>query len=101
MSRSPVNKALSVHRLVQAVVLNRLPKPDKLSYLNFSIILLSNGFPNTWGKTGHHQDHDWASWETCSEVLPHVSHVMDLVQTYKLVPSHLETFAELIFRSGS
>lgn len=70
-------------------------------YLDFSITLLSNGFPNTWAKTGHHQGHGWASWETCSEVLPHVSYLMALVQMYKLSPIRLETFAELIFRSGS
>lgn len=101
VSRSSVNKALSVHRLVQAAVFNRLPKADILLYLDFSITLLSNGFPNTWDKTGHHQGHGWASWETCSEVLPHVGFLMDLVQKYKLSPSRHETFAELIFRSGS
>lgn len=64
----------------QAAVFNRLPKADILLYLDFSITLLSNGFPNTWDKTGHHQGHGWASWETCSEVLPHVGFLMDLVQ---------------------
>lgn len=57
MSRSPVNKALSVRRLVSDAVFNRLPKPDIIFYLDFSITFLSDGFPNTLDKTGHHQGH--------------------------------------------
>ncbi|KAH0545465.1 hypothetical protein FGG08_000466 [Glutinoglossum americanum] len=70
-------------------------------YLDSVITILSNGFPNTWKKAGHQQGHGWASWETCSEVLPHVNWLMDLSKKHKLKAGNPELFAELIFRSGA
>lgn len=101
VNRSSAYKALSVHRLVQVAVFTRLSKIERNFLLDSTITLLSNGFPNTWKKTGHHQGHSWASWETCGEVLPHVNRLMELVKQYKLNASDPELFAELIFRSGT
>ena len=101
INRSPVHKALSIHRLVQATVFARLSKDDAAFFLDSAIALLSNGFPNSWKDSGDYQGHGWASWESCSEVLPHVNWLMDLTQKHKIKSSNPELFAELIFRSGT
>ncbi|KAI9765919.1 MAG: hypothetical protein M1840_007060 [Geoglossum simile] len=101
VNRSSAHKSLIVHRLVQATVFNRLSKDEVIFSLDSTVKLLSNGFPNTWKKSGPQQGHGWASWETCSEVLPHVSWLIGLVKKHKLKSNDPELFAELIFRSGT
>ena len=80
---------------------DRLSNVEAVSYLDSTVKILSNGFPNTWTKSGAQQGHGWASWETTSKVLPHVQWVMEIVKKHKLKPSNPELFAELIFRSGT
>ncbi|KAI9877967.1 MAG: hypothetical protein M1830_002335 [Pleopsidium flavum] len=53
-----------------------------------------------WTKNRHQQGHGWASWEICSEVLPHVNYLMELVNKHKLKATDSELFAELIFQTG-
>ncbi|KAI9841861.1 MAG: hypothetical protein M1837_000331 [Sclerophora amabilis] len=101
VNRSSAREALSVHRLVQAAVFARLSKDQMILFLDSTITILSNGFPNTWRKAGHQQGHGWSSWATCSKVLPHVNWLIDLVTKHKLKASYPELFAELVFRSGT
>lgn len=101
LNRSSEHKALSVYRLVQSTVFARLSNDERSFYLNSTITLLSNGFPNTWKKTGSEQGHGWASWKTCSEVVPHVSWLIKLAEKHKLKASGPEKFAELVFRAGT
>jgi dissimilatory sulfite reductase (desulfoviridin) alpha/beta subunit len=51
--------------------------------------------------TGPQQGHGWESWEMCSEVLPHVQNLIEIVERQKLKPESTEKFAELIFRVGT
>jgi hypothetical protein len=70
-------------------------------YFDYAIQVLSSTFPNTWNERSHQQGHGWASWETCSVVLPHISWLMKLAETKRLEPNDPELFAELIFRAGT
>lgn len=101
VSRSPKTKSLTTHRLVQATIFERLPKDQVSFYLDATITILSKGFPNTWKDSGPRQGHGFASWESCSEVLPHVNWLIDLTKKHKLKPSNPENFAELVFRAGT
>lgn len=101
IDRSPAQKSLSIHRLVQTTVLSSLPRDRASLFLTATVQLLSSGFPNTCGQMGPQQGHGWASWETCSEVLPHVQNLIEVVKRQKLKPESAERFAELIFRVGT
>lgn len=70
-------------------------------YLDYAIQVLSSSFPNTWNERSHQQGHGWASWETCSAVLPHISWLMKLTEMHCLKAINPELFAELIFRAGT
>lgn len=100
INRSSANKSLSVHRLVQNAVFARIAHDEKQELLDATISLLSKGFPNTWIEKGLHQGHGFSAWETCSEVLPHVSSLIELVKRHNLKASQPESFAELVFRAG-
>lgn len=101
INRSSAKKSLSIHRLVQTTVLSNLSKERANFFLTATIQLLSSSFQNTWGLTGPQQGHGWESWETCSEVLPHVQRLIEVVKKQKLEPKNTEKFAELIFRVGT
>jgi hypothetical protein len=69
--------------------------------LDNTIQMLSYSFPNTWNERTRQQGHGWASWETCSAILPHVSWLMKLNEAHSLKATNPELFAELIFRTGT
>jgi len=78
------SKALSMHRLVQLVVLHKLPMSGRVETFGLAVRILYFGFPNTLQGGGAHQGHGWAFWEKSSEVLPHVSLLMRLSEKYKI-----------------
>lgn len=101
INRMPCSKAISVHRLVQFTVFSRLPEADILMYFDYTVQVLSSGFPNTWKERTHQQGHGWASWETCSAILPHIDWLIKLAEMHSLKASDPELFAELVFRAGT
>ncbi|KAF4611320.1 hypothetical protein G7Y89_g15693 [Cudoniella acicularis] len=76
INRSSTRKSLSIHRLVQTVVLSSLSKEKANLFLTTVVELLSCGFPNTW-------------------------HLIVVVKRQKLTPESTEKFAELVFRVGT
>lgn len=101
VSRMARSKALSMHRMAQLAVLLRIAPDERAAYFDTVVRLLYHGFPNTWKAGGHHQGHGWAAWATCSAVLPHVSWLMQLAQTHKIISTVPTLYAELIFRAGT
>lgn len=101
ISRLSSCKALSIHRLVQFAVFLRIPKPDRVAYFDIAVRLLYFGFPNTWQDRGAHQGHGWASWETCSAILPHVSWLMQISEKHNIKSTMPDVWAELVFRAGT
>lgn len=93
--------ALSIHRLVQQAVLDRLSSEQKVYYLDNVINMLFHDFPNTWNGTDASQGHGYKSWAQCGAVLSHVSWIMALTTQHELEPSNPDMWAELIFRSGT
>jgi hypothetical protein len=95
------SKAISMHRLVQFAVLTRLQGPERVTNFDLAVKILYFDFPNTWQDRGAHQGHGWASWETCSAILPHVMRLMGLAQKYKIKSAKPDLWAELVFRTGA
>lgn len=101
VTRLATSQALSVHRIVQQVVFNRLSSDEKIYYLDNVINMLAHDFPNTWNSCGPSQGHGYQSWELCGRVLSHISWLMALTKKHKLKPSNSNMWAELIFRAGT
>ncbi|KAK7743150.1 hypothetical protein SLS53_004235 [Cytospora paraplurivora] len=101
VTRLATSMALSVHRLVQQAVFDRLSPAERIYYLDNVIQMLAYDFPNTWTGTGPSQGHGYKSWELCGAVLSHVGWLMALTKKHKLKPSDPNTWAELIFRAGT
>ena len=101
VGRSSIHQTLTVHRLVQVGVFDRLTQEEKNCFLSCAVSMLSSSFPNTWNQGGPDQDRNWESWETCSEVLSHVSWLLDLLKMHELPVKEPEHLAVLIFRTGS
>ena len=101
VSRLSGPKALSVHRLVQLAVFLQLSGAERVSNFDLAVNVLYFGFPNTWQDRGAHQGHGWASWETCSAILPHVSWLMQLSTKHKIKSAKPGLWAELVFRTGA
>lgn len=96
-------KSISIHRLIQATVLARMLPTEQSKNLDIALQILFYGFPNTWNgdERTHQQGHGWASWETCSAMLPHVTWLIKLTEENSLSATNQELFAELVFRAGT
>lgn len=101
VTRLPLSKALSMHRLVQRTVFTRLSPDQRLLYMSRVIEMLSSDFPNTWNRRGPYQGHGYKDWETCGTVLPHISRLMALTKDHGLCPENPGIWAELVFRAGT
>lgn len=75
--------------------MNRLPSEERVKYFDQVILLLSEGFPNTWGAVTSHQ---FSAWEKCERCLPHVNFLIAQSKKYILRATDPKKFAELIFR---
>jgi hypothetical protein len=95
IDRSSEAESLTMHRLVQAAVMRRLTKEEKIDYFDVAITILSNGFPNTWNTVTSHQFTAWAKCELC---LPHVNFLIEKTKKHSLKASDPKMFSELILR---
>jgi hypothetical protein len=95
IDRSSNTDSLTIHRLVQAAVMRRLTKEERIAYFDVAITILSHGFPNTWNTVTSHQFTAWAKCELC---LPHVNFLIEQSKKYSLKSSDSKKFSELILR---
>lgn len=101
VTRISPSKALSVHRLVQLSVFNRLSAEDRIFYFDTVVQILSYDFPNTWNTKGPHQGHGYKAWENTRAVSAHVGWLISLSKEHKVKPDNSTAWAELIFRAGT
>jgi hypothetical protein len=86
---------LSMHRLTQTAVIQRLSQDDRKSYAQQVVRLLSWGFPDTWSQDVGHQ---FGAWKKCEQCLPHVVHLRQTVEKLKIRPPNLQEYAELLLK---
>jgi hypothetical protein len=101
VSRLSSHKALSLHRIVQLAVFSKLYASEKVELFDIVVKILYFDFPNTWKDRGAQHGHGWASWETCSAILPHVSWLMRLCEKHMIRSADPALWAELVFRAGT
>ena len=75
--------------------MKRLSSEERVKYFDYVILLLSNGFPNTWNTVTGHQ---FTAWGKCELCLPHVNFLIAQSKKYSLRASDSKKFAELVLR---
>jgi tetratricopeptide (TPR) repeat protein/transcriptional regulator with XRE-family HTH domain len=63
--RDPEGHTLSLHRLVQAVLLEAMGPEERSLWNARAIAALNAAFPNVWRQV-------WGQWERCRQLVPHV-----------------------------
>lgn len=74
LRRNSREQSLSMHRLVQAVLIDAMSKEERALWTTRAIAALNAVFPEV-------SDHDWGQWEQCERLLPHVLAVVGAVVT--------------------
>lgn len=93
VDKSPEDGTLSVHRLIQAAVLQKLSDEELSRYFTAVVHILKWGFPDTHSKDVGHQAHAWGRCETC---LPHVYHLVQLLRKYEISIEEPQAYSELL-----
>ncbi|KAI9841903.1 MAG: hypothetical protein M1837_000289 [Sclerophora amabilis] len=93
VDRSEDSSCLSVHRLVQATVIDGLTTDEREIYLAQAIRLLARVFPSLF-RTG--PGHMFTAWNICAMCLSHVHFLVFLVAKYKIRLRDQLMFAELL-----
>ena len=82
-------ETLSVHRLVQAVIHNRLAENEKKKWAETAVKIINNGFPGN--------SHDVRNWPACVPLLPHALVAAEHAETHRVA---LESTGRLLNESG-
>ena len=95
LHRDAAESSLSFHRLVQDAVIQRLSIDERTRFLDVAVIILGQGFENTWNKVTSHQ---FTAWKQCALRIAHSRSLIKQSQRYRLHSKDPENFAELVFR---
>ncbi len=75
--------------------MRRLSDEQQRYYFDATVGLLCWGFPNTWDDDVGHQ---FQAWDRCKKCLPHVSHLIKLVEKRSVTSANFQKFGELLLR---
>lgn len=95
IDRSVESATLSIHRLVQATIMNRLSTQERTTYFDLVVRLLGKSFPDSW-RSG--PGYTYSSWNKCEMCLPHVEFIVQQAGKYELCASEPLHLAELLLR---
>jgi hypothetical protein len=95
IDRSVEDATLSIHRLVQATIMNRLSTQERTTYFDQVVRLLGKSFPDSW-RSG--PGYTYSSWNKCEMCLPHVEFIVHQAGKYKLCASEPLHLVELLLR---
>ena len=88
---------MTVHPLVQSVVLSRLSPSQESVYFGNVVKVLFSSLADTESESSKHQGHGWASWKVRSQVISHVTWLMKLSNSHMIDIKSRDTFAGLLF----
>lgn len=91
------NGDISIHCLLQAVVVNNLNNEEQTKLFSVAVSILSYGFPDTWSEDIGHQ---YRAWPECEECLPHVHHLISLREKFHIEVWNTQRYGELLLRCG-
>jgi tetratricopeptide (TPR) repeat protein len=89
LRRDPTAKTLTIHRLVQAVLLDRMDKKTRRRWAERTVRAINRAFP--------YEANDYRNWPLCQRLLPHVQSCAALVDQYAL---SFREAADLFHRTG-
>jgi hypothetical protein len=95
IDKSAENAILSIHRLIQAVVMRDQADGEKSQNFDAVVRILSWGFPDTWSEDVGHQ---FKAWEKCEQCLPHVNHLVGQRNHYQIALDNPQRYGELLLR---
>ena len=95
IEKSLENNNLSIHRLIQAVVINNQTVEERTKYFDLAVSMLSCGFPDTWSEDKGHQIETWSGCESC---LPHVQHLISQREAIGINARDVQKYGELLLR---
>jgi hypothetical protein len=95
IDRSVESENLSIHRLVQATIMNRLSTQERTTYFDLAVRMLWRSFPDSW-RLG--PGYTYSSWNKCEMCLPHVEFIVKQAGKYELCASEPLHFVELLLR---
>ncbi|EGE08736.1 hypothetical protein TEQG_07694 [Trichophyton equinum CBS 127.97] len=96
VNRKSDHKTITVHPLVQLVVLLRLSPNEESAYFDHVVKMLFSYLADRKSEGSKHQGHGWASWKVRSQVIPHVTWLMTLSNRHMIDIKSRDTFAGLI-----
>jgi len=80
---------VSVHRLVQSVIMNQLSAEDRIRMTDYVMRLLVKKFPSRWESDVEHQH---TAWKACEICLPHVKFLAK--QVWQEVKTQIERLSD-------
>lgn len=95
ISKNAEDGVLSMHRLIQAVVVRELDEGAREKYFEAAVRMLTWGFPDTWSKDIGHQ---FQAWEKCEKCVPHVNFLIKQAERYQIKSPDPEIYGELLLR---
>ena len=91
------NNHISIHCLLQAVVINDQNDEERTRLFSIAVLMLSCGFPDTWSEDKGHQ---FKGWPDCEECLPHVHHLISRQEKFHIKIRDSQRYGELLLRCG-
>lgn len=84
-----------MHRLIQRAVIRRMGVEEQEKIFSLVVAILSANFPDTYSADIGHQV---ASWTYCERSLPHIENVVKQSESFKIIKTVSQPFAELLLR---
>ena len=95
VDKNPETALISVHRLVQAVIVRSQSQEERSQCFDATVQMLSWGFPDTWSEDVGHQ---FQAWSNCEKCLSHVHHLVALRKRSEVTLNNPQRYGELLLR---
>jgi len=101
VQRHPALSALSMHPVMQLVVLLRLSESERVMNFDAAVKICFLSSPNPWEESMSYESFSKTSWEKFSDVLPHVSRLMEISDEHEITSANPAMWTELVLRAGT
>ncbi len=98
MDKSISHQVLSVHRLVQAAVIRRIPSFERAKYLDAAIELLAPILVDMWSQDTNYELKTWTKqvWIQHERCLPHITNLVKQMKMHEIQTKRRQKLGELL-----
>ena len=98
MEKGAFDHGLSVHRLIQAIVIYRMSASERTKYLNAATELLGQSLIEPWTKETNYELKPWTkeAWLLYECCLPHVIHLVQQSKRHGIHTENRQKLGELL-----